>query len=45
MSLSRPIPDEEIPFDYDKSEKSKVFVKKIEENDLEALSLRINFGI
>ncbi len=45
MSLSRPMSDEEILFYHAKSKKSKVFPKKIEENDLESLDLSINFGI
>ena len=45
MSLSRPMPYEEIPFDLTRNKKSKVSPKKIEENDLESSDLRITFGI
>ncbi len=36
MSLSRPMPDEQILLDLTKNKKSKVSPKKIEENDLES---------
>ncbi len=45
MSLNRPMPDEEISFDHARNKKSKFSPKKIEENDLESLDLRINFVI
>ena len=45
MSLSRPMPDQEISFYHARNKKSKISPKKIEKNDLESSDLRINFGI
>jgi hypothetical protein len=45
MSLGRPMPYEEIPFDHARNKKSHVSPKRVGRDDLESSDLKINFGI